>query len=76
MACFNREPRGLGFIEYFDECDAEDAVRQLDRMELGGREVSWLRRARLRRASKCGEGDAESLTGRWAASGLSRPDLT
>ncbi len=35
-----REPRGLGFIEYYDERDAEEAVRSMDRMQLGGREVS------------------------------------
>lgn len=34
-----REPRGLGFIEFFDERDAEEAVRGMDRMMLGGREV-------------------------------------
>lgn len=35
-----REARGLGFLEFVDERDAADAVRGLDRMVLGGREVS------------------------------------
>lgn len=35
-----RQPRGLGFIEFYDERDAEEAVRGMDRMDLGGREVS------------------------------------
>jgi hypothetical protein len=29
----------LGFIEYYDERDAEEAIRSMDRMQLGGREV-------------------------------------
>jgi hypothetical protein len=37
LAC--REPRGLGFVEFQDERDAADAVRGLDGMVLGGREV-------------------------------------
>jgi hypothetical protein len=37
MRC--REARGLGFLEFADERDAADAVRGLDRMVLGGREV-------------------------------------
>jgi hypothetical protein len=35
-----REPRGLGFLEFYDERDAEEAIRSMDRMMLGGREVS------------------------------------
>lgn len=37
---FYRQPRGLGFIEFYDERDAEEALRGMDRMDLGGREVS------------------------------------
>eukprot|EP00879_Flechtneria_rotunda_P001506 GHRR01001663.1.p1 GENE.GHRR01001663.1~~GHRR01001663.1.p1 ORF type:complete len:251 (+),score=44.78 GHRR01001663.1:93-845(+) len=36
---YTGEPRGLGFVEFFDERDASDAVRGLDRMMLGGREI-------------------------------------
>jgi hypothetical protein len=36
----HRQPRGLGFIEFYDERDAEEALRGMDRMDLGGREVS------------------------------------
>ena len=35
-----REPRGLGFIEFTSERACSDAMRGLDRMVLGGREVS------------------------------------
>lgn len=37
LAC--RDPRGIGFVEFQDERDAADAVRGLDGMMLGGREV-------------------------------------
>lgn len=39
-----RELRGLGFVEFADPRDAEDAQRGLDRMFLEGREVraDWL----------------------------------
>lgn len=35
-----REPRGFGFVEYFDEKDAQDAVREFDRFVLDGNELS------------------------------------
>ncbi|CDJ42398.1 RNA binding motif-containing protein, putative [Eimeria tenella] len=35
-----REPRGFGFVEYFDEKDAQDAVREFDRYVLDGNELS------------------------------------
>ncbi|CDJ53331.1 RNA binding motif-containing protein, putative [Eimeria brunetti] len=35
-----REPRGFGFVEYFEEKDAQDAVRQFDRFVLDGNELS------------------------------------
>lgn len=35
-----REPRGFGFVEYFDEKDAQDAVREFDRYILDGNELS------------------------------------
>lgn len=35
-----REPRGFGFVEYFDEKDAQDAVREFDRFVLDGNEIS------------------------------------
>ena len=36
-----REPRGIGFLEYSDPRDAEDAKDALDRAIIHGREVSW-----------------------------------
>ncbi|KAL8443963.1 hypothetical protein Emag_005747 [Eimeria magna] len=35
-----REPRGFGFVEYFDEKDAQEAVREFDRYALDGNEIS------------------------------------
>ncbi|CDJ58565.1 RNA binding motif-containing protein, putative [Eimeria maxima] len=35
-----REPRGFGFVEYFDEKDAQNAVREFDRFLLDGNEIS------------------------------------
>ncbi len=35
-----REPRGIGFIEYTDARDAEDAIYGLDRKVIQGKEVS------------------------------------
>lgn len=32
--------RGFGFVEYFDEKDAQDAVREFDRYILDGNEIS------------------------------------
>lgn len=37
-----REPRGIGFIEYSDPRDAEDAKFGLDRRMIEGREVSLI----------------------------------
>ena len=36
-----REPRGIGFLEYSDPRDAEDAKDALDRAIIHGREVSY-----------------------------------
>ncbi|KAL8433092.1 hypothetical protein Efla_006291 [Eimeria flavescens] len=35
-----REPRGFGFVEYFEEKDAHDAVREFDKYMLDGNEIS------------------------------------
>ena len=32
--------RGFGFVEYFDEKNAQDAVREFDRFVLDGNELS------------------------------------
>ncbi|CDI74325.1 RNA binding motif-containing protein, putative [Eimeria praecox] len=35
-----KEPRGFGFVEYFEEKDAQNAVREFDRFLLDGNELS------------------------------------
>lgn len=42
MVYWRREPRGIGFIEYSDPRDAEDAKYGLDRRMIEGREVCLL----------------------------------
>lgn len=39
LACCIREPRGLGFVEFTNAKDAEDAKYALDRSPMAGREV-------------------------------------
>eukprot|EP00921_Rhytidocystis_pertsovi_P008040 GHVQ01013280.1.p2 GENE.GHVQ01013280.1~~GHVQ01013280.1.p2 ORF type:complete len:161 (+),score=18.81 GHVQ01013280.1:234-716(+) len=36
---FNKKPRGFGFVEFFDERDAREAQRALDRTKLDGNEI-------------------------------------
>ncbi|CDJ36877.1 RNA binding motif-containing protein, putative [Eimeria mitis] len=35
-----KEPRGFGFVEYYEEKDAQDAVHEFDRFILDGNELS------------------------------------
>jgi RNA recognition motif-containing protein len=35
-----QKPKGFGFVEFFDERDAEDAAREMDRREIDGNEIS------------------------------------
>eukprot|EP00922_Rhytidocystis_sp_ex-Travisia-forbesii_P013297 GHVS01019900.1.p1 GENE.GHVS01019900.1~~GHVS01019900.1.p1 ORF type:complete len:249 (+),score=11.41 GHVS01019900.1:220-966(+) len=36
----NKKPRGFGFIQFFDDRDAREAMRKLDRTKIDGNEVS------------------------------------
>ena len=71
------EPRGLGFIEYYDERDAADAVRSMDRMVLGGREVwRWLGWAREGLMSPACSSSSSGGSGSSSSSSMARIECT
>mmetsp|Transcript_17889 Transcript_17889/g.21888 ORF Transcript_17889/g.21888 Transcript_17889/m.21888 type:complete len:134 (-) Transcript_17889:1035-1436(-) len=37
---YSREPKGFAFVEFLDRYDAEDAMREMDRREFRGRELT------------------------------------
>eukprot|EP00922_Rhytidocystis_sp_ex-Travisia-forbesii_P013301 GHVS01019907.1.p2 GENE.GHVS01019907.1~~GHVS01019907.1.p2 ORF type:complete len:156 (+),score=15.51 GHVS01019907.1:224-691(+) len=36
----NKKPRGFGFVQFFDERDANEAMRKLDRSKIDGNEIT------------------------------------